>query len=227
VAYNRLNVKLAAGYAGLSDFADGASHQSVFDLAVMRAMPEMTVLVPSDLESTRGAVRAMLRHNGPVYLRLSRDSVGSCHEGDESFDIGKAIVLKEGSDITLAVCGTLLPQTLRAAEELEKDGVSAAVLEFPTLKPFDSGALLEYAERTRAVVSVEEHSVIGGLGGAIAEALTGASPVGLQRVGIPDTFAESGAYGALLEKYGLSVSNIVKAAHDILGRGRTAINKGI
>ncbi len=135
VAYNNLNVKLAGGYAGLSDFADGASHQSVMDLAVMRSMPNMTVLVPSDVETARGAVRAMLRHNGPVYIRLSRENVSSCHGGDESFEIGKAKVLRDGKDVTLAVSGTLLVQAIEAAGELERAGISAAVVEFPTLKP--------------------------------------------------------------------------------------------
>jgi transketolase len=214
IAYNRLNVKLAGGYAGLSDFADGASHQSVFDMAVLRSMPNMTVLAPSDVETTRGAVRAMLSYDGPVYLRLSRDNVGACHGGDESFEIGRARVLRDGSDVVLAVSGTLLPQVLAAADELEKSGISAAVVEFPTLKPFDGATLGRYARLAGAVVSVEEHTVLGGLGSAVAEYLSENCPVRLKRVGIADSFGESGKYDALLEKFGLTAPHIVRAARE-------------
>ena len=216
IAYNNLNVKLAGGYAGLSDFADGASHQSVLDVSIMRAMPNMTVLVPSDIETTRGAVRAMLKHNGPVYLRLSRDNVGSCHNGDESFEIGRAKVLMNGSDVTIAVSGTLLPLVLSAAEELAEAGVKAAVVEFPTIKPFDRETLIRYAGKTGAVVSVEEHTIQGGLGGTIAECLSENCPVLLKRIGLADTFGESGAYGALLDKYGLNTANIIEEVKRIL-----------
>ena len=216
IAYNRLNVKLAAGYAGLSDYADGASHQSVFDLAAVRAMPNMTVLVPSDIETTRGAVRAMLEYGGPVYLRLSRDYVGSFHGGNESFAVGGARLICDGCDVTIAVCGTLLPYAIEAAEHLKKRGITAAVLEFPTIKPFDNDMLLKYARKTGAVVSVEEHSVVGGLGGAVAECIADACPVVLKRVGIKDTFAESGSYTELLERYGLTTRHIIKAVEDVL-----------
>lgn len=217
-AYNNLNVKLAGGYAGLSDFADGASHQSVMDIAIMRAMPNMTVLVPSDIETTRGAVRAMIKHKGPVFLRLSRDMVETYHNGDESFEIGKAKVLTEGKDVTLAVCGTLLSNTLKAAQELKKAGISASVIEFPTIKPFDKDTLLYFAKKTGAVVSIEEHTINGGLGSAIAECLSEEYPVKLRRVGIADTFGESGAYNDLLHKYGLSTPHIVEAAKEIVGQ---------
>lgn len=216
IAYNKLNVKLAGGYAGLSDFADGASHQSVLDISIMRAMPNMTVLVPSDVETTYGAVAAMLKHNGPVYLRLSRDLVGSCHGGDESFEIGCAKVLKDGNDVTLAVSGTLLPYVLSAAEQLEKLGISAAVVEFPTIKPLDGETLVRYAKKTGAVVSVEEHTVLGGLGGAIAEYLSENCPVRLRRIGLADTFGESGTYQGLLNKYGLMTPHIIHAVNQVL-----------
>jgi transketolase len=219
IAYNRLNVKLAGGYAGLSDFADGASHQSVLDLAVMRAMPNMTVLVPSDIETTQGAIKAMLDYHGPVYLRLSRDQVTSAHHGDRTFVIGKARVLREGSDITLAVSGTLLPTALTAAEELAKIGIDAAVVEFPTLKPFDHETLAGYAQRTKAVITLEEHSIIGGLGSAAAETLGEQCPTAqLKRIGLEDTFGESGTYPQLLAKYGLSATAIVTAAQRMLNR---------
>ncbi|MBM7583417.1 transketolase [Caldicoprobacter guelmensis] len=219
IAYNSLNVKLAGGYAGLSDFADGASHQSVTDLAIMRAMPNMTVLVPSDIDTTRGAVRAMLKHRGPVYLRLSREPVGSYHGGDESFEIGKAKILKDGKDVTLAVSGTLLPQVLEAAEELEKAGIRPAVLEFPTLKPFDSETLIYYAQKTGAIVTVEEHTILGGFGGAVSESLSEICPVPVKRIGINDCFGESAtSYSELLNKYFLTKGYICQAAIGLIKR---------
>lgn len=220
VAYANLNVKLAGGYAGLSDHADGPSHQSVMDLAVMRAMPNMTVLVPSDIETTRAAVGAMLARDGPVYLRLSRQPVGSLHGGDAGLDVGRARVLREGGDVALCVCGTLLAEALSAAEALAAEGVDAAVVELATLKPLDVQTLAAAAGRTGAVVTVEEHSVVGGLGGAVAEALAAREPAPLERVGVPDTFAESGPYGELMDKYGLSVGDVVAAAQRAVARKR-------
>lgn len=216
IAYNSLNVKVAGGYAGLSDFADGASHQAIMDLSVARALPNFTVLAPSDIESTRGAVRAMLQHKGPVYLRLSREAVGSYHGGNDNFTIGKGTVLREGSDVTLAVTGTLLPEALRAAELLEAEGISAGVTEFLTLKPFDGELLLDQAQKTRAVVSIEEHTIFGGLGSAVAEVLAENPCAVLRRVGMQDTFGESGTYPKLLEKYGLTAPSIVRAAKEAI-----------
>lgn len=210
IAYNNLNVKLAGGYAGLSDYADGASHQAIMDISVMRAMPNMTVLVPSDIETTRGAVKAMLEYEGPVYLRLSRENVGSFHGGDESFQIGKAKVLQEGDDVTLTVCGTLLPFVLSAAEELKKSGIHASVIEFPTVKPFDGETLARYAGKSGLVVSVEENTIYGGFGSAVAEYLSENCPVKLKRIGLNDTFGESGAYDALLDKFNLTESHITR-----------------
>lgn len=211
VAYNNLNVKIAGGYAGLSDFADGASHQSVMDAAVMRAMPNMTVLVPSDIETTRGAVRAMVEYEGPVYIRLSRSEVGSCHGGDESFEIGKAKVIKEGKDVVIAACGTALKQVIDAASQLETEGINATIIEYPTIKPFDVQTLIKYANGAQKIFTVEEHSIIGGLGSAVCEA---AAEKGLSaeviRIGIDDRFGESGKYDELLERYGLSSDAIYK-----------------
>ncbi|NLC44833.1 MAG: hypothetical protein GX783_11230 [Clostridiales bacterium] len=218
IAYNNLNVKLAGGYAGLSDFADGASHQAIMDLALMRAMPNMTVLVPSDIDTTKWAVRAMLEHEGPVYLRLSRDVVGSCHNGSKDFEIGKAKVLKDGTDVTLAVCGTLLPQVLEASEQLSKDGINAAVIEYSTIKPFDEDTLVSFAKKTNGVITVEEHTIIGGLGGVVAETLSDNYPVKMKRIGIEDCFGESGPYDSLLEKNGLTSKNIYNSARELIGR---------
>jgi transketolase len=225
VAYPRLNVKLAGGYAGLSDHADGASHQSVADVAVMRALPNMTVLVPSDIETTRGAVRAMLEFDGPVYLRLSRQPVGSLHGGDKSFAIGATLPMRQGRDVTIAVCGTLLGQALAAAEALHRDGTSAAVVEFPTVKPLDGETLARFAAHTGAVVTVEEHSVLGGFGGAVSECLARRCPVPVRMVGIADTFAESGPHAALLEKYGLTAEHVAAAARDVVSH-KAALKAG-
>jgi len=170
--------------------------------------------VPSDIETTRGAVRAMLEFDGPVYLRLSRQSVGSLHGGDESFTIGAARVMRRGGDVTLAVCGTLLCEALAAAEALQRDGISAAVVEFPTVKPLDGETLARFAADTGAVVTVEEHSILGGFGGAVAECLARRCPVPVRMVGIADTFAESGPHEALLEKYGLTARHVAEAARD-------------
>jgi transketolase len=204
IAYNRLNVKLAGGYAGLSDFADGASHQAIMDLAIMRAMPAMTVLVPSDIDTTRWATEAMLQHEGPVYLRLSRDLVGSCHDSRTQYTIGNAVTVRTGCDITLVVSGTLLPAAMAVADQLEVVGIEADLLEYHTLKPFDQATLVSSASRTGAVVSIEEHTIIGGLGGAVAETLSEHCPVRLKRLGIRDTFGESGAYHELLNRHRLS-----------------------
>jgi len=217
VAYNALNVKLAGGYAGLSDFADGASHQSVLDVAFMRALPNMTVLVPSDVETARGAVRAMLAHEGPVYLRVSRQPVGSLHGSDQAFEVGRARLLRDGRDVTLAACGTLLVEALAAAEQLGRDGIDAAVVEFATVKPLDGDMLWRFADATGAVVTIEEHSILGGFGAAVAECLGEGCPVPVRRIGLRDTFAESGPYEALLDKYGLSARHIVRAAKEAVG----------
>ncbi|MGE5604342.1 MAG: transketolase family protein [Bacteroidota bacterium] len=216
IAYNKLNVKLAGGYAGLSDFADGASHQAIFDLAIMRAMPGMTVLVPSDIETTKGAVRAMLQHNGPVYLRLSRDLVSSYHQGDEEFTIGRAKVIRQGEDVTLVVSGPLLAEALKSADQLAEIGVKAEIVEFSSLKPFDAVTLVASAQKTKAVVTLEEHTIMGGLGGAVAETLGEHSPVKLKRIGINDTFGESGPYQELLDKFELTAPWIVKACQELL-----------
>lgn len=216
IAYNCLNVKLVGGYSGLSDFADGASHQSVLDLSVMRAMPNFTILTPSDIETTKGAVRAMLRYKGPVYLRLSRDAVGSLHGGDESFEIGKAKVLRDGGDVTIAVCGSLLSEAVSAADELKAQGITAAVVEFPTIKPLDTKTLEVYARKTGKIITLEENNINGGLGGAISEHLSETCPVKIKRLGIRDMFGESGAYKSLLDRFGLTKPHVINAVRDIL-----------
>jgi len=216
IAYNNLNVKLAGGYAGLSDFADGASHQSICDLAVMNAMPNMIVLVPSDIESTRWAVEAAINLDKPVYLRISRGEVGSYHHSKQNFEIGKANILREGSDVTLACCGMMVKETVDAADKLAQEGIQATVLEFITLKPLDKDTLIYYANITKAVVTVEEHSIYGGLGSLISQCLSQYCPVPVRVIGINDKFGQSGTYEQLLDYYGLTAIHIVETARDIL-----------
>jgi len=217
VAYNELNVKLAGGYAGLSDHADGASHQSVIDLAVMTAMPGMTVLVPADLTETRQAVRAMLEHNGPVYLRLSRAEVQRRFADDHPFEIGKGITLRDGADVTIIACGTPVTLACEAADALAAEGVDARVIDMHTLKPLDADLVGRAAVETGAIVTVEEHSVIGGLGCAVAAAVCESRPVPVIRVGVQDCFGESGAYEEILARAGIDRQSIADAARQAMG----------
>lgn len=218
IAYNRLNVKIVGSYAGLSDSYDGASHQSVFDLAVMRSMPNITVVVPSDRLETRLAVRTIASMDGPVYLRLCRNSVPDIFWNDYVFRIGHANLLRPGRDAAIFVTGILVQRVLDAAALLAAEGIQCRVLQVPTLKPMDAEAVELASEETGALVTVEEHSIIGGLGSAVAEILAGSRPAPLERVGIPDTFAESGDYGQLLDKYGMSVEDVISAVRRVLER---------
>ncbi|NLF33076.1 MAG: transketolase family protein [Planctomycetes bacterium] len=212
-AYTALNVKLVGGYAGLSDFADGASHQSVEDLAVMRAIPAMTVIAPGDAVQMRLALAAAIDHEGPVFLRVSREAVGEIHDGAaHPFRIGKGITLRAGSDVTLVVTGTMLPLALAAADALGREGVSAGVIDMHTLKPLDGDLLVEAARATGALVTIEEHSILGGLGGAVCELLAERRPAPVIRCGIPDRFGQSGPYAAILARSGLDVGSVCRAA---------------
>lgn len=212
IAYPNMNVKLIGGYAGLSDFADGASHQSVEDLAVMRAVPNMTVISPSDITETRMAVRAIADFGGPVFLRISREAVTEDFGSDHPFEIGRAVTVREGSDLTLIGTGTMVRVARTAAEELAKRGVQARVISMHTVKPLDVETVDWAACETGAIVTLEEHNVVGGLGAAVCEAVTAHHPVPVIRVGIPDRFGESGAYETILSRAGLDTEHAVKAA---------------
>ncbi len=212
IAYTGLNAKLIGGYAGLSDFADGASHQSVEDLAVMRAVPGITVVAPSDITETQMAVRAITDHEGPVFLRLSRAEVTEDYGPDHPFELGKGIILRDGSDVTLAATGTRVKTAMEAAEMLAEGGVEARVLDLHTVKPLDGDILERAAEETGAIVTVEEHNVMGGFGGAVCEELCGRCPVPVLRVGIPDRFGESGPYEEILRRAGLHPEAVTDAA---------------
>jgi transketolase len=220
VAYARTNVKLIGAYGGLSDSYDGPTHHAICDLALMRSLPNMAVVVPADAEQAVAAIPAVAEWEGPVYLRLSRAAVPSATPPGQALQIGRGQLLREGSDVLLINCGVLLSRCLQAAQELESKGISAAVLNMPTLKPLDEELILNAASRCSAVVTIEEHNIIGGLGSAVAELLGQENPLPIRRVGIRDTFAESGPYEALLDRWGMSVADIVAAAEAALAQSK-------
>jgi transketolase len=218
LSYGGANVKLAAGYSGLSDSFDGPTHHSINDLAVMRSMPGLTLVVPADAVEMEKLLPQVIKREGPVYLRLSRAEAPVIFEDNYGPEIGKGVVLREGTDVTLVNCGILLNRCLQAAGRLAESGVKARVINLHTLKPLDTALLAMAAQETGTVVTVEEHSIIGGLGAAVAEALGESCPVPVERVGLRDTFAETGPYDDLLDTYGMSVDHIVAAADRAIQR---------
>lgn len=218
ICYNNLPVKIVGSHAGISVGPDGATHQALEDMAIMRALPNMVVIAPCDHLEARRATLAALNHNGPVYLRLAREKTPVVTTDDTPFELGKGIVLREGSDLTLAACGPLVYQALVAAETLAQSGIQARVLNLHTIKPLDDELVVAAARETGAIVSVEEHQVTGGLGGAIAELLSRTHPVPQEYVGVQDRFGESGQPNELLEKCGLTSEAVVVAAQAVLKR---------
>lgn len=217
IAYDKLNVKLAGTYCGLSDSYDGASHQAITDLAFVRSIPGVTVVTVADAVETKKAVFAAAEYEGPVYLRLSRAAAPVYYKEDMEFQIGKGILVKEGSDVTIITTGTVLHKALEAADILDKEGISAAVVDMHTIKPIDKELIKDCAKNTGAIVTVEEHSVYGGLGSAVAEVLCQNCPVPMEQIGATD-FAESGDYEQLLEKYGYSGSAIAEKCKKVITR---------
>jgi transketolase len=220
LAYGHANVKLAAGYAGLSDSFDGPTHHSISDLAIMRSLPGMTIVVPADTVEMEKLLPQIAAWDGPVYLRLCRNEVPVLFGSGYAPQIGRGTVARTGRDVTIINCGILLNRCLEAARRLAAAGVSARVINLHTLKPLDTELIYAAAEETGAIVTVEEHSVIGGLAGAVAEALSELRPTPLARVGLRDTFAETGPYEQLLDKFGMGVEDIVAAARAVLARKR-------
>lgn len=212
VCYNKANVKVAVSHGGLTCGEDGASHQALEDIASMRVMPNMTVIVPADAEEAYEATKAAAGFEGPVYLRLGRTPVPVHTLGVGKFEIGKARKLRDGSDITLIAAGVMVDKAMQASELLAQEGIQAAVINMHTIKPLDADTIIRQAKETGCIVTAEEHSVIGGLGSAVSEVLAENMPVPLIRVGTKDTFGESGEPEALLAKYGLAASDIVTAA---------------
>ncbi|MDR3561043.1 MAG: transketolase family protein [Negativicutes bacterium] len=218
IAYNKLNVKIAGAYGGFSDSYDGASHQSIEDVSIMRSLPNMTVIVPADEHETRQAVLAAAKFDGPVYLRLSRAEVPPVYKADMAFEIGKAIVVRPGKDVTIIACGYMLTKALEAADLLAQDGIQAEVIDMHTIKPIDSEAIIRSVTKTGAVVTVEEQNIYGGLGSAVAEVLAASRPAPLEIVGVMDKFGESGSYEGLLQKFGLDKTSVASAAKKVIAR---------
>lgn len=218
VAYPGLNVKIAASHAGVTVGEDGASHQAVDDLALMRAMPGMTVVVPADAYEAYQATFAAAAWEGPIYLRLGRPAAPVVTPPEKPFTIGRITVLREGDDVTICACGLMVGVALAAAEKLAAESIEATVLNVSTLKPLDTETLLTYAARSRAVVTVEEHSIIGGLGSAVSETLAAAMPVPMVRMGIKDTFGQSGKPAELLAHYGLTAQDVVQTVKEVIER---------
>ncbi len=216
VAYPKLNVKLVGTHAGVSVGYDGASHEAVEDIAVMRALPNMTVLCSSDAVETEAMMRTAVAHEGPVYLRISRIGTVDYHTPDYTFVIGKGEVVKEGSDCTVVATGIMVEQAMLAACDLAQKGIHIRVVNMPSIKPIDRTLLVDSARKTGAVVTAEEHSIIGGLGSAVAEVLAEEYPVPMRYVGIRDRFGTSGDPNVLLEAYGLHASHIAAAVRDVL-----------
>lgn len=211
VGYPHLNVKIGATHAGISVGEDGASHQCNEDIALMRTIPGMTIINPSDDVEAKAAVEAAYKMDGPVYLRFGRLAVPVINDNaDYKFEIGKGVVLKEGKDLTIIATGLEVNESLEAAKKLAEDGIDAEVINIHTIKPIDADLIVKSASKTGKVVTVEEHSVIGGLGGAVAEVLSEKCPTKMLRIGVKDTFGESGPAVKLLEKYELDAVGIYK-----------------
>lgn len=218
VAYSRKNVKICASHAGLTLGEDGATHQILEDIGMMRMLPNMTVIVPADFNQTKQATIAIAKHEGPVYLRFGRPVVPIFVQPDAEFVIGKADILTEGTDVTIIACGHLVWKSIEAAQVLHEQGISAEVINMHTIKPLDEKAILDSVRKTRCVVTAEEHMLNGGLGEAVSQVLSRQFPAPQEYVGVNDTFGESGTPDELMVKYGLDTTNIVEAAKKAIQR---------
>lgn len=217
VCYNDVPVKIIGGHAGFTTGEDGATHQSLEDIATMRVLPNMTVIVPADGEEARKATLAAAQYPGPVYLRTSKHTVTPIINEDTPFAIGQAITLREGHDLTLIACGSVVTEALQAAEILAKQHTTARVINMHTIKPIDTAAILAAAAQTKAIITVEDHQIIGGLGSAVAEVLAEEGKnLPFKRLGAQNTFGESGKGSELLRKYGLDAEAIVQAATQLI-----------
>jgi transketolase len=219
IAYSNANVKIFATHGGISVGKDGASHQMIEDLTLMRVLPNMTVLAPSDAAQTRRIVELMATTEGPMYARIGRANASVLYKKEDLKDlkIGKANIIKEGSDVSIIACGTMVDQAIEAHEKLLQEGVSARVVDMHTIKPLDERLVIKCARETNAILTVEEHSIIGGLGGAVSEVLAeNGSSIKFKRMGVQDTFCESGEPAELFEKYGLSTSHIIKTVKKLI-----------
>ncbi len=218
IAYSRKNVKICASHAGLTLGEDGATHQILEDIGLMKMLPNMTVIVPADFNQTKQATIAIADHDGPVYLRFGRPSVPIFIQPDAEFTIGKADLLIEGTDVTIIACGHLVWKSIEAAQELAKEGISAEVMNMHTIKPLDADAVLRSVSKTKCVVTAEEHMMNGGLGDSIAQVLSQSHPAPQEYVAVNDKFGESGKPEELLTKFGIDTPNIIEAAKKVIQR---------
>jgi transketolase len=218
ICYPKLNVKICATHAGITVGGDGASHQTGEDVALMRTLPNMTVVVPADAQEAYKVTRAFADWNGPCYMRMGRLDFPTVTDAEAQFKIGKGSLLREGEDVTLIGAGIMVSRCLEAAEQLERRNVSAQVINMASIKPLDEGLIAQAVKKTGAIVTAEEHNIVSGLGSAVASYLCEHDPVPVKRVGLMDTFGESGEGEELMKKYGLTAEKIIEAADDVLKR---------
>lgn len=218
ICYPKLNVKIACSHGGVTPANDGASHQCIEDMGIMRTLPNMTVVMPADYVSAKALVKAAAAWDGPVYLRFTRDAVPVIYEDDDTFEIGKAKKIREGKDVSLIANGDTVRLAIDAAEILSRKGIEARVLDIHTVKPLDCEAVLDCIRTTNAVVTIEDHNIYNGLGSAVAELISENGGALLRRIGIQDQFGQSAPYERLLEMNGIAVENIVKQAQELMGK---------
>lgn len=218
IGWGNMNVKVIGSHGGILTGEDGASAQTIEDVAIYRTIPNFVVIVPADAIEAEKVVEVIAKHKGPVFLRLTRSGVPVIFDDSYKFEIGKGNVLKDGKDVTLIGCGPLVAESLRAAELLEKEKIKARVINMSTIKPLDNDLVLKCAKETGAIVTAEDHSIIGGLGGAVAEFLSENYPIPLERIGVKDKFGESGDSASLYKKFGLTAEDIVAAAKKVIRR---------
>ncbi|MBV1924147.1 MAG: transketolase family protein [Flavobacteriaceae bacterium] len=218
IAYSHKNVKICASHAGLTLGEDGATHQILEDIGLMKMLPGMTVINTCDFNQTKAATLAIAEHDGPVYLRFGRPKVANFTEENQTFEIGKAVQLQEGNDVTIVATGHLVWEALEAAEKLNEQGISADVINIHTIKPLDANAIIKSVSKTGCIVTAEEHNILGGLGESVARVLTTEHPTPQEFVGTNDTFGESGTPEQLMEKYGLNANAILNASLKVIAR---------
>jgi transketolase len=216
VAYPNLDVKIVSSHGGVTVGPDGASHQTIEDVAAMRAIPHMRVVIPADAPATRALIEESWKTSGPFYVRLSRPSVPEVYSTRPDLKVGQARVLKEGTDLAIIACGVMVNEALEAGDSLAKEGISTEIIDSHTLKPLDADAIVSVARKTGGIVTAEEQSIIGGLGSAVAEVVSGSYPVPISMVGVRDTFGESGEHKELMAKYGLTSKEILRAAKKLV-----------
>lgn len=216
ICYPKMNVKIAATHAGITVGEDGGSHQSVEDIALMSALPNMTVIVPADHREAMQATKAAANFVGPVYLRFGRCNTEDIFDDNYKFEIGKGVELREGNDVAIIATGMMVQKAIEASDKLKEEGINARVINISTIKPIDKELIIKVAKETKGIVTAEEHSIIGGLGATVSQVVTSNHPTVVKTVGIKDTFGESGTPDELMKKYGLTSDEIIKAVKEII-----------